>query len=837
MNKVFLIALLIAVQSSVNINCIQSKFVTLWTPKFVKENETLYVYYTTKEAIDDEIDINILFQKSGITHTLNEGKLFNEIKFTDTSTVNNKNNWKVNVTLAQNRPNGIKMCMLKIMNIKTERTSRNIFIQLDKPVYKPGDLVRFRVIVLDNNLKLYHANNIDVNIIDALGNKLKVTDDLSGRERAVIVEKFQLADETVLGDWKVEVIVEKQKATTKTFAVQKYVLPPFEVVIRTSEKHYHKDYDIRIFFHGRYSFEEYVKGTFKIIITKKTKDSSEQVYTKDVWSDGKMESLTWKVRDFPVTVEYLEYEVTAVLREPVSGIESNSTTTFYVHNEQKYIIKVGHPDKFQPNLPFRIKVFAYNWEGYPVEDSTENPDIQVSFTTKNGIFPSIYGNPKLINGVATYEIRTDESHMKFNIEVNFINSKVYRASIDRGYQNVSIDGLAVSHSPESPKIGDSVEIFVKSDSSINNLFVIYTTQRGNVAKEYVSCGGGNICKFKSKIDESKVPSFTVSVHQIVSRHQINKGKTTISTASLGTNELTFDISKKETNPFKNVSMKFKSISNSEVYILAFDKRLSYLGKGNDVTSEDIRKSYEDYDGENNYLVIDLNINNDWHPCSEKELKFIKKGRLSAAQHSNTGDTAVLIDDDFNDMDIDPKADDANDDKSNIDRVRQEFPETWIFESFKIDGGIEKKMKMRVPDAITTWMISAFAVNSETAIAVATPKELTVKMNFFIKINLPYSIRYKEILQVDVLVYNYVEKSKKLTVDVKLENLDKKHPKTGATIKEFEFIDQNSCTQSKKDSETRSNIEVQERTVKKFHFLSGQIQMTTRMSSKEKSYFR
>lgn len=421
---------------------------TLWTPKFVKENETLYVYYTTKEAIDDEIDINILFQKSGITHTLNEGKLFNEIKFTDTSTVNNKNNWKVNVTLAQNHPNGIKMCMLKIMNIKTERTSRNIFIQLDKPVYKPGDLVRFRVIVLDNNLKLYHANNIDVNIIDALGNKLKVTDDLSGRERAVIVEKFQLADETVLGDWKVEVIVEKQKATTKTFAVQKYVLPPFEVVIRTSEKHYHKDYDIRIFFHGRYSFEEYVKGTFKIIITKKTKDSSEQVYTKDVWSDGKMESLTWKVRDFPVTVEYLEYEVTAVLREPVSGIESNSTTTFYVHNEQKYIIKVGHPDKFQPNLPFRIKVFAYNWEGYPVEDSTENPDIQVSFTTKNGIFPSIYGNPKLINGVATYEIRTDESHMKFNIEVNFINSKVYRASIDRGYQNVSIDGLVVSHSPE-----------------------------------------------------------------------------------------------------------------------------------------------------------------------------------------------------------------------------------------------------------------------------------------------------------------------------------------------------------------------------------------------------
>jgi hypothetical protein len=278
-----------------------------------------------------------------------------------------------------------------------------------------------------------------------------------------------------------------------------------------------------------------------------------------------------------------------------------------------------------------------------------------------------------------------------------------------------------------------------------------------------------------------------------------------------------ELTQKETSPFKNAGMKFSSNFDSNVYVLAFDKRLSYLRKGNDITSGDVRNAYEDYDGENNYLTIDLDLNSDWHRCTEKEIDEIQKGRLATAQHSDSGDTAVLVGDDDDDFGKPPSQITANDNSGNqIDRVRNEFPESWIFESFKIEGGKMAKKKMRVPDSITTWIISAFAVSGETAIAIAEPKELTVKMNFFIKINLPYSIRYKEILKVDVLVYNYVKGSKKLMVNVMLKNLNKKKSNSKSETKEFEFIDKTTCSPSKEDFQSK-DIQVQEGYIQKASF--------------------
>ena len=69
-------------------------------------------------------------------------------------------------------------------------------------------------------------------------------------------------------------------------------------------------------------------------------------------------------------------------------------------------------------------------------------------------------------------------------------------------------------------------------------------------------------------------------------------------------------------------MKFETKPNSQVYVLAFDKRLKYLRDGNDFTKADVIKSVADYDGENKIVVDDLS---NWHICNEEELRRVQIG--------------------------------------------------------------------------------------------------------------------------------------------------------------------------------------------------------------------
>ena len=82
---------------------------------------------------------------------------------------------------------------------------------------------------------------------------------------------------------------------------------------------------------------------------------------------------------------------------------------------------------------------------------------------------------------------------------------------------------------------------MKSDTNIEKLYVIYTTQNGNIEKDTISCKRVKVCKFSTDIDEKKMPSFTVSVIQIVNRNRIISGKTTITTETLGENQVRVDV--------------------------------------------------------------------------------------------------------------------------------------------------------------------------------------------------------------------------------------------------------------------------------------------------------
>ncbi|MFH4980299.1 hypothetical protein AB6A40_007008 [Gnathostoma spinigerum] len=102
------------------------------------------------------------------------------------------------------------------------------------------------------------------------------------------------------------------------------------------------------------------------------------------------------------------------------------------------------------------------------------------------------------------------------------------------------------------------------------------------------------------------------------------------------------------------------------------------------------------------------------------------------------------------------------------RKRTNFVETWLWtnELFSNKSG-EVVYEAEVPDTITSWVASAFAVSDVSGLGVApTTSKLTVFRPFFIRLNLPYSVKRGEKFALQVLVFNYMDTEQDVTVTLK-----------------------------------------------------------------------
>ena len=65
--------------------------------------------------------------------------------------------------------------------------------------------------------------------------------------------------------------------------------------------------------------------------------------------------------------------------------------------------------------------------------------------------------------------------------------------------------------------------------------------------------------------------------------------------------------------------------------------------------------------------------------------------------------------------------------------------------------------IKVPDTITTWYASGFAVSDSTGLGIASPAELRAFRPFFVSLTLPYSVIRGEDVTVPAAVFNYLSK--------------------------------------------------------------------------------
>lgn len=280
----------------------------------------------------------------------------------------------------------------------------SVFIQTDKPVYKPGDEILYRILILDSDLKPFDVgeDKLKHNIYDGLGNMLpaakkEVTgadaelapeaqgptinenefdgeeinpanpkndefpdDQAPKQKKSDLIDKrngkitkgvysysYQLNDEPLEGTWSINVIInnEHQFATIQPFQVKRYILPRFEVFIDTKHNVNRDEGDILLNIYAKYTFGKYVTGKAKIkgtVYDMQHPDIIQKQAEKVVSVDMKA-TLAFNMRtELEIANSIRPYEVRfdVEFEEALTGQIGTTNATVRVYKYKDYIVNI-----------------------------------------------------------------------------------------------------------------------------------------------------------------------------------------------------------------------------------------------------------------------------------------------------------------------------------------------------------------------------------------------------------------------------------------------------------------------------------------------------------------
>lgn len=139
--------------------------------------------------------------------------------------------------------------------------SRLLFLETDKPIYKPGQTIQMRVVTLNSGLKPV-SELVTVEILDAKGIKI-FRCEVETDEYGLASLDLPTSSEPNLGTWKITAEAEKAE-TQLDVRVEKYVLPKYEVKTELPREWFLASEPVEGLVQAEYSFGKPVVGELEI---------------------------------------------------------------------------------------------------------------------------------------------------------------------------------------------------------------------------------------------------------------------------------------------------------------------------------------------------------------------------------------------------------------------------------------------------------------------------------------------------------------------------------------------------------------------------------------------
>ncbi|KPU73335.1 Thioester-containing protein 2, isoform J [Drosophila ananassae] len=676
----------------------------------------------------------------------------------------------------------------------------SVFVQTDKATYKPADLVQFRVLFLDENTRPARIDGtISVVITDGAQNRIKQISNVK-LTKGVYTGELQLSEQPVLGTWKLAVNVDGEARETKTFEVDKYVLPKFEVKIDTAKDVVAADNLIKATIRAKYTYGKPVKGKATVSLESNYGWSSTSKQEKTIDVDGKGH-VEFNLPGSIANSAYIPpYKLFAVVTEELTGNKQNATATVNLHQQRYKLQSVDSPTTYKPSKSFVYQVAVKNVDDSPVLGSTKK--VKLFFDLPGRYFSPHYSGhqikyeePLNENGIATFQVTLPANVSNYYaILADFDGVQGHFGTISKFQESENREPLTIKVNTKKPRLGEKVSFDVISTGNIP-YFVYTIVARGNIVlSDYIVVPEDTkkyTVKFTPTFD--MVPQATIYIHYVID-NDLKFEEKTIDFEKDFSNSIDI-VAPVNAKPSEEVKLKVKTDADSFVGLLGVDQSVLLLKSGNDFNKDDIFNSlnkyktstpwlrgYGRYPGQTSGLVTLTNAN---YPYNTDEIYFrpwfIGGGPLNwgmrppiAFSLAAPAPGIVLYEKTGIPGSMGPPSAPMP-----APQIRKEFPENWIFYDAKNVDDSGFTLTKKIPDTITSWVITGFSLNPTSGIALTkNPSMIRVFQPFFVSTNLPYSVKRGEVISVPVVVFNYLDKA--LDVDVTMDNSDGEYEFTEAT---------------------------------------------------------
>ncbi|XP_025405669.1 CD109 antigen-like isoform X2 [Sipha flava] len=655
--------------------------------------------------------------------------------------------------------------------------SYSVFIQTDKAIYKPGHKVQFRAIVLNSHLKPSVTGALDIYITDGKGNRVKHWN-RALTTRGVFTSEFQLSESPVLGDWNIAVTVLDQ-VFHKTFTVAEYVLPKFEVTIDVPKHSTFKKSEIQATIYSKYTYGKNVSGkatisVYPVYFSGSVQPIYENPLRKVVPINGEVVVNFDVVKYLKLENDYdreIKFDVT--VEEEHTGRSQNTSVSVMMHKHEYKMELIKTSDFFKPGLKYTAFIKVSHHDGTPVHDqknpvivrhgySNEEVDYKENkyMLPNNGLIPLVYYPPS--------------DAVSLGFEMKYMDLTEWFPSIGAAHSpsNTYVQATVLT---ENPTVNRDVEIQVNSTESLQ--YISYQViGRGDVivaSTVQIPNAGQRTAIVRFLATYAMAPTARVIVQFIKDGGEVIADVVDIELDGVLQNYIKMDVSRDEAEPDTPIDISFEAKPNSYIGITGIDQSVLLLKTGNDITHKNVLDELRTYDAGEKSDSAERSML--WWPGSftahqvfdKSGATIITNGFVNDYEPSLFQRSNVMEDSEISDNMLLTNSVDA--DGSSSIKVRSNFPETWLWDNVEAGQDGRASLKSKVPDTITSWVISAFSIDSLYGLGLLdTPKKLKVFKPFFISVDLPYSVRRGEIIAIPVVVFNYMRKD--VTADVTLENI-------------------------------------------------------------------
>lgn len=706
--------------------------------------------------------------------------------------------------------------------LEFSQRSITIYVQTDKPIYKQGQIVKFRTVPITTDLKPF-SDSLDVYMLDPSGIVVKRWLSKQTNLGSVSIE-YPLSNQPVLGSWTIRVLAQGQ-VQDRNFLVEEYYPQQYEVKVNMPSEFFETEEYISGSISANYTNGAPVKGNLTVVISAEVGGQSGSTTETESNFSGFTE-FKYKMSDLKRLLnnrlDNAQITVAAYVGERYLDLyQSGYAKSFIAPSKIKLKFIGPSVFVFKPYMVFDCYIATSYAGGSALPpDQLRNGLLDVRLTAMNkfgssllpnrtfDVTSSVPGTWKIsidIKNYVTKQSLLELDHLK--IDAVYYDRFVQKASTGaRAYPAYSPSqrSIQITTSTTTAKVGDYAIFHASANYKLDLISyviiskgLILTTGRERIKSSPTT--------FAIPISAEMVPTSTILVYDITKNNEVVLDMLTFHVDGTSLHNFTVILNPNKDKHGETLEVAVYGQPGTYVGLSAFNKDLYALSSAGQLSLIEFDQQMQDFDRQietvtHHWLTPDGRIQSilnfpspaqglDAHSILDNSgLIIFTDATIPRRSYTTCGQNlsrCLIIDKCYNDTlfrcngrdDCGDTSDESGCDKTSeitalraqerlhrANRLQRIYEDNWLWKDINIGALGHYIFTVKLPSVVSTWSVNAFSMSPFHGIGMLkSPLEISNVRPFLLKVEMPNSCNLGEQIGVRALVSNFISKEIEVSI--------------------------------------------------------------------------